>query len=339
MSKVLDSYNEIGSIRPWINKIRRIGPNPYYWLYRGNWWLVDKLHYITRFPIHIDIETTNFCNLKCTMCPHSLEDFKMAKGHFDFELYKKIIKECKKYRLSSLKLNIRGEPLLHKHLVDMVSIAKENGILEVMFNTNGTLLSPQKTRDLIEAGLDYLIVSIDGATKDTYDRIRVGGDFNVIKSNIEYFIQYRKDKRLRKPLIRLQYLEMQENKHEVEQYKAMWQDKVDVMTHNRYSNRGCGEGREAYNMVAIDRANCYHPWRRMSIDWQGNAQMCCGDWNNRCILGNVKNESIYDIWHSEKFNEYRKKLLAHELNDIPCCKDCFVLASYKWENKDKVEKA
>ena len=89
MSKILDSYNEIGFIRPWLNKIRRIGVNPRYWMYRGNWWLVKKFHYVTPFPIHIDIESTNFCNLKCTMCPHSLENFEMAKGLFDFDLYKK----------------------------------------------------------------------------------------------------------------------------------------------------------------------------------------------------------------------------------------------------------
>ena len=334
MPKMLDSYNEVGFFRPWINKYRRIGINPRYWIYRGNWWLVKKLHYITDFPIHIDIESTNFCNLKCTMCPHSLQDFKMEKGYFDFDLYKKIIKECAQHGLSSLKLNIRGEPLLHKRLVDMVSIAKEHGILEVMFNTNGILLTPQKTRELVEAKLDYIIISIDGATKETYDRIRTGGDFNVLKNNIEYFIQYRKEKRLNKPLIRLQYVEMKENSHEVDQYLAMWNDKVDVMTRNRYSNRGCGENREIFDLTSIGRANCYHPWRRLSINWQGNAQICCGDWKGACVLGNVREKTIYEIWHSEKFNKYRKQLMARKLDEIPCCKDCFVLAGYIWKKKD-----
>ena len=143
---------------------------------------------------------------------------------------------------------------------------------------------------------------------------------------------------MRKPLIRLQFVEMKENEHEVAQYYEMWKDKVDVMTHNRYSNRGCGSGREVFNMVPIGRANCYHPWRRLSINWSGDAQICCGDWSSLCILGNVKEKSIYEIWHSDKFNGYREKLMARRLDEIPCCKDCFVLASYVWEKKDQIKK-
>ena len=140
MAKILDSYNEIGRLSPLWNKIRRRGLDLNYWHYRFNWWLVNKLHYTTRFPIHIDIESTNNCNLRCTMCPHSIEDYSMDKGFFDFNEYKNLTEQFKQHRLKSLKLNIRGEPLLHKKLEDMVALAKESGVIEVMFNTNGLLL-------------------------------------------------------------------------------------------------------------------------------------------------------------------------------------------------------
>ena len=333
MRKVLDSYNEVGVVRPFFNRLMRIGLDYEYWAYRSNWWLVNKLHYVTKFPIHIDIEATNFCNLKCTMCPHGLENYEMKKGYFDFGLYKRVLKECGVHGLRSIKLNMRGEPLLHKKLIDMVAIAKEAGILEVMFNTNGLLLTPQKTRDLIEAGLDLLIVSIDGATKETYEKIRVGGDFDLLNENLEYFIRYRKEKQISKPLIRLQFVAMKDNVHESEDYVRMWRNKVDVITVNRYSDRGCGSEKKAFEMVPNGRANCYHPWRRMSVNWDGDAQMCCGDWDSLCILGNVSEKGIYELWHSKLFNEYRKKLRECRLDEIPCCKDCFVLAGYKWEKK------
>lgn len=330
MPKALDSYNEVGFLRPLWNKAKRIGVNPRYWLYRANWNLVKKFHYVTSFPIHIDIESTNFCNLKCSMCPHAIENFEMAKGFFDFDLYRKIIDEGAARGLSSVKLNIRGEPLLNKRLPEMVAYAKQKGILEVMFNTNGLLLTPDKTRELVAAGLDYLIVSIDGDTKATYDAIRKGGDFDTLVKNLEFFVAHRKEKRLQKPLIRLQYVEMEENTHEVQAYLNRWRDKVDVMTVNRYSNRGCGE-RQVHGMTPVGRANCPHPWRRMSIAWNGDAQICCGDWNNVCVLGNAKDHTLHSLWHGEKFKAYRKKLKALQLNDIPCCKDCFVLASYVWD--------
>ena len=334
MAKIIDGYNEIGFFRPRFNKVRRIGINPRYWIYRGNWWLVNKLHYVTRAPIHIDIESTNFCNLRCTMCPHSKDDFELTKGYFDYNLYKKIIKEISRSGVSSIRLNVFGEPLLHKRLVDMVALAKEIGILEVMFTTNGLLLTPTKSRELVEAGLDYLIVSIDGATKETYERIRVGGNFEALKENIEYFVQYRRTKGLAKPLIRLQFVEMQENKHERDQYLEMWRDKVDVMTCNRYVDRGCGEEKKAFGMVPKERANCYHPWRRMSINWQGDAQICCGDIKSLCVLGNVNDKTIQELWHGEKLSEYRNKLKARRLDQIPCCKDCPELSGYTWIKKE-----
>ncbi|MBF0118025.1 MAG: radical SAM protein [Desulfobacterales bacterium] len=331
----LNSYREVGFFKPKLNKYMRLGWNPSYWFYRLRWFMVEKVHYITRFPIHIDIESTNVCNMKCTMCPHSLSDFEMMKGYFDFHLFKKIMAECREFNLCSLKLNIRGEPLLHRRLTDMVAIAKENGIIEVMFNTNGLLLTPEKTRELFEAGLDYLIVSIDGATATTYNKIRQGGNFHQLVENLEYFIRYRKEKKLLKPLLRLQFVEMEENSHEVKKYLTMWQGKVDVMTVNRYSNRGCGE-KQVFNMQPIGRTNCPHPWRRLSIFWNGNSQMCCGDWRNLCVLGNVGTTSIYDIWHSEKLNEYRRILIDSRLNDIICCKECFALVSYIWKRNNMV---
>jgi MoaA/NifB/PqqE/SkfB family radical SAM enzyme len=336
MPRVLDSYNEIGFLKPFLNKLKRIGPDPRYWAYRTNWWLVNKLHYVTRFPIHVDIESTNFCNLKCTMCPHSVEEFSMAKGYFNMDTYRGLLPQFQAGGIKSLKLNMRGEPLLNRNLAEMVALAKEHGILEVMFNTNGLLLTESKTRELAEAGLDYLIVSIDGATAKTYNAIRRGGDFDTLRRNLEYFVAYRRHNRLKKPLLRLQFVEMEENRHEVAEYLAMWEGKADVMTVNQYSNRGCGE-RQAHEMVPVGRVNCFHPWRRMSISWKGEAMMCCGDWQNRCVLGDVAKISISDIWHSPRLADYRGKLKARRLNEIPCCKDCFVLASYAWERKDHLK--
>jgi len=333
MPKIIDSYNEIGRLKPFINKRRRIGVSPRYYWYRFRWWLVNKTHHVTRFPIHLDIESTNACNLKCAMCPHGLDSFEMKKGFFDYEVYQKLVPEFAREGLCSLKLSMRGEPLLHPRLADMVRLAKDAGVVETMINTNGLLLDEGKIRDLYKAGLDYLIISIDGATAETYNGIRRGGDFNRLVSNIEAAVAIRDEMRLKKPLIRLQYVLMPENEHEVDTYLGMWQDKVDIMTVNRYSDRGAGD-KKRFPYSPIGRSNCYHPWRRLSVNWNGDAKMCCGDWEDRCVLGNVKETSISDIWHGDIFNRYRKLLKREELDKIACCKECFVLASYKWR-KDK----
>lgn len=328
--KNIDSYQEIKALHPKWRKYSRLGFVPSYWAYRVQWHIVERFHYITRFPIHIDIETCNVCNLKCVMCPHSVGTMDNP-GFIDFELVKGIVDEGSRYGLKSLKLNIRGEPLLHQGLEDMVAYAKKKNILEVMFNTNAMLLTPERTRGLIAAGLDYIIISIDGATKQTYENIRIGADFETVCNNIRFLSEYRSKNKLKKPLIRLQFVKMKENVHELPLYIEQWKDYVDVMTANDYSNRvnTCIE-RTTRQTLPYARANCPHPWRRLSVTSSGNILMCCGDWYERGTLGNIRKDSIYDIWHGDEMNTRRALLKAAELDKIPSCKDCFVLASYKW---------
>lgn len=134
-----------------------------YFIYRKRWQEYPQKKIIADFPLHLDIETTNNCNLRCPMCGRNWMEEKI--GYLDWELFKKIIDEGIKYHLPSIKLNYRREPLLHPDLSKMVKYAKEKGILEVQSNTNGLLLNDQKAEELIEAGLDRIIFSFDGATK------------------------------------------------------------------------------------------------------------------------------------------------------------------------------
>ena len=91
----------------------------------------------------------------------------------------------------SVKLNWRGEPLTHPRLPRLVDYAKRAGILEVLINSNAVELSERKSRDLIEAGLDVLIYSFDGGTKETYEKIRIRGKFDVVTSNLRRLIELR----------------------------------------------------------------------------------------------------------------------------------------------------
>ena len=141
-----------------------------YFAYRKKWKDYPQKRIVGNFPLHLDIESTNTCNLNCPMCGRNW--MKERLGFIDFGLYKKIINQAAKYHLPSVKLNYRGEPLLHPKISEMVRYAKEKGILEVQFNTNGLLLNEKKAKELIEAGLDRIIFSFDGATKKTYEKIR-----------------------------------------------------------------------------------------------------------------------------------------------------------------------
>ena len=122
---------------------------PEYWEYRKKWNENPISHTVNRVPIHLDIEATSNCNLKCKMCPRTdmvSEGKFWDVKNFDFELYKKIITEAGEKGLCSIKFNYLGEPLMNPNLVDMIKFAKDHGVVDVMFNTNATLLTERNAK-------------------------------------------------------------------------------------------------------------------------------------------------------------------------------------------------
>ena len=99
---------------------------------------------------------------------------------------------------------------MHPKLTDMVKYAKDKGIIEVQFNTNGLLLDATKANELLDAGLDRIIFSFDGATKETYERIRAGSDYYGVINNIKRVVELRDDRGMKRPCVRVQMVEMEE---------------------------------------------------------------------------------------------------------------------------------
>jgi radical SAM protein with 4Fe4S-binding SPASM domain len=286
---------------------------PEYFDYRKKWKEYPEKRIVKDFPLHLDIESTNNCNLRCIMCGRNFMKEKL--GRIDFKLFKKIIDEGAKYNLPSIKLNYRGEPLLHPKISEMVKYAKEKGIIEVQFNTNGFLLSEKKAKELIRAGLDRIIFSFDGATKKTYEKIRRGSNFERVVDNIKNLVALRNKMKLERPLVRVQMVKMKENGKEAEKFIEMWQP---------VANR-VGLIKER-NPLGSKKKNkgfaCPQIWQRLMICWDGEVRMCCGDWYGEVVLGNVKKEKIHDIWHSEKLKKIRKLHAENNFNKIPVCAKC-----------------
>lgn len=324
-------YHEIGFTKSTISKIKSYGLDYRYILYRAKWNLLGKRPFATAAPIHVDIETASSCNLKCTMCPHGKEGYDMEKGIMKDELARKIIKDCIDSGVTSIKLSGRGEALLNKHLVDYVHMAKQGGILDVMFNTNALLLTEEKSRALVDAGLDLLIISIDGSTKDTYNAIRIGSDYDTVIANLNHILDYKKSKSTNKPMIRLQFVKMEENIHEFEEFNRMWKDKVDVIVGLDFSDRTDGGDKSAMKRVKTGRAYCPHPFRRLTINSSGKALMCCVDWDNKYPVGDMNTDTIKDVWHGKRIQTGRTCIKNLEHNKIPSCRDCFSPISYTWK--------
>ena len=164
--------------------------------YRKKWINNPQNYIVERGPLHLDIEPTNACNLKCLMCPRTVlieenREFKITKIRLNE--YKKIIDEAVKIGVYSIKLNWLGEPLVHSEIVEMITYAKKMGIIDIMLNTNAVLLDEDMSFKLINSGLDKIFFSFDSPYKDEYENIRIGASYEDTLNNIKNFNRIRNE--------------------------------------------------------------------------------------------------------------------------------------------------
>jgi len=150
-------------------------------------------------PVCLYLEVTNRCNLLCETCPRTFEDLE-PPADLSWELFTKIIDQAE--NVQRVVLHGVGEPMLVKHLPDMIRYLKARGIY-TLFNTNGTLLTARKQRDLIETGLDELRVSLDAADAQTFLAVRGKDFFDRIVRNISSFTKLQAEMGREKPLVSL----------------------------------------------------------------------------------------------------------------------------------------
>ena len=269
------------------------------------------------FPLHLDIEVTSACNLKCPFCATTYSKFE--NGFMKWETVKKILDEAGENGLYACKFNFRGEPLLHKDIGRFISYAKKKGIIDVFFNTNAVLLTKDKAKMLIDSGLDRLTVSFEGFEKTLYEKNRTGAKFEEVVANVERLRNLREKACRTKPKIRIQAVLVPELKDRLSEYVSFWKDKVDQVSYNEME-------------PSVDTVNnkikkvksswiCPFPYQRMTVMWDGTLTACKNDYYGKLAMGNVESVSIKKCWTDslDALRKLHKKGLAH---DIETCGEC-----------------
>ena len=305
------------------NLYRKGGLNPAFYLYRYRFNTYPNKFKIGKYPLDVIAETSNICNLRCIMCFQSDEALPVSKTTkvplMTMDTFKKIVDECARYRLPALKLSWRGEPMLNRNFTEMLRYAKSKGILEVTSLTNGTLMDETICRQIVDAKMDQLIISIDGFTKETYEKIRVGADYDVVLNNVKNLIGIRG--KLKKPFIRLQYTESDINRHETMEFYQYWKNRVDEISISYCQDFGSPEKNSPEN-VPIHEYCCQQPFQRLVIMTDGNVCVCATDIIGSLIIGNIHDSSIKELWNSKKINEIRVKHKTRQSYHINMCRIC-----------------
>ncbi len=304
--------------------------------YRKKWKAVNNFELLTDFPLYLQVELHQICNLRCPSCtigmPDSAANAKyVTDAHIDWELYKKIILEGEKYGCPALNPQGVNEPLLSPDLEDHIKFASQHGFFDIMMNTNATLLSEERTKKLLDSGLTRIRFSLDSATEELYNKVRVGGNYDTVMKNIERFIEMRNASGSELPVVGVNFVRMSVNEHEEELFIKKWENKADFIafqefmppeTEFDYSSMYPSDS--IYHTDMREGFNCQQPWQRFFIHNTGEVCPCCAWFSSELSMGNVANQSLYDIWNSEKMNSLRSIHKEGKFWENEWCKKCVV---------------
>lgn len=247
---------------------------------------------------------------------------KRPKGNMEFSTLKKVVDESRGRSKTSY-LHQIGEPLLHKGIIEMINYVADAGI-RTSISTNGMILEGEWHKKICDSKLDELTIAMDGMTKETYEHYRVGGDFERVMNNLDNFLKFRKEYG-RGPRVEAQIIQMKENDGDIKSFDEKYgplTEGIGVVRIKPYS-RFAGYVDDHGNVQTQPlRFNCSKVKSHITIHWNGDVVICCRDFAGFTKVGNVHEQSVEEIWHSDTYQEYRRQ---HEQQDFAgnlLCKDC-----------------
>lgn len=292
---------------------------------------LKSLQDILLFPLYIQIETISNCNSRCIMCPRSKTKALRQNFIMTDALFEKLVNELQLYsnHLRRVIPQGYGEPLLDPKLPLRIKRLKDIGINQVYISTNASLLNSKIAQDILNSNLDQIDFSIDALTKETYNKIRIGLDYDEVVHNIIGFINLR-NKTGTKTRIRFRYIIQSENAHEFDEFCIFWKkylkenDSVSgKKLHTFGGNIDMPDSKE-YQKLQNNLQNlpCKGIFGSMSILSDGNIPVCGVDLDQNFIAGNVNENKIRDIWSNGLFSEFREKHLRAGRSAYSHCLEC-----------------
>jgi radical SAM protein with 4Fe4S-binding SPASM domain len=261
----------------------------------------------------------------------------------EWELFQKIADEAAAEPLfSAMVYELHNEPLLDKRTFDCVKYLKSiNADKYCILVTNGELLDKFSPSDIIQSNLDSLMVSLNAYSKEMYESINTGLDYDRVMKNVSSLVSNKNTRRR----LALSFVVTEQNAHEVYQANRYWHEKgVKTRVIAEIANRaGTLDSYERLKPKAGSNVTpflsrlwrrlmsgarrvtgCHLPFYQMNILFNGDVIICCHDWNRATIVGNARTSHLREIWNSEKMNEIRRLLLRKRYEQIDSCRECSI---------------
>jgi radical SAM protein with 4Fe4S-binding SPASM domain len=267
--------------------------------------------------------------------------------HFlSLELFDRILSEVQT-TTHTMQFYFQGEPLLNKHLPEMIARAHQVGIYTIV-STNAQTISKELANALVKSGLSRIVVSIDGFSEESYTAYRVGGSLQKALEGLQFM---REAKEIHRSSIRieLQVLRLRTNEHEWEwirnNYRKLGATHLVFKTaqlydyehgnplmptkerYSRYKKTENGTYINKKNITTFSKFKipnypCYRLWSGCVITTNGDVLPCCYDKDHRYAYGNITQQSLAELFHSTKANALRRRVLLYHGEPLDMCKNC-----------------
>lgn len=296
----------------------------------------EEIKQMLLFPSCIQIESTNFCQARCPQCPVWTDRMTRKREHMTWDIFEKVVNDCIGKPIDEVHLHQNGEPLLitANRLADRINYAKEKlnpQDTKVGFYTNGALMNVEATETILKAEPDFIVFSFDGGIKEDYEKIRCGLNFEEVVANIRYFAKRRINLNLvDKVKMSTIFLPQKDNEYHIPEYRDLFkglQFEVGTGGLNNYGGDIDDEKiMHRFQRKIEDRKRpCWRLWTTMVVQSNSEISICCSDFNGTQIIGDVKNQTVEEIWQGKKLEAIRRLHIEHKQNLIPICKNCDVM--------------
>ena len=196
--------------------------------------------------------------------------------------------------------------------------------------TNGTLLNDKNSQIILNSSLTRLFVSIDATSEEVYDKVRIpvnkkiinSGRLSLIEKNIKNFIKLRKLQNKKLPLVRVSFVALEKNVHEVDKFIEKWVNIVDSVEIQKENSIDFYEDlfSKKNTKRLLNKYNCNEPWGQVTIHSDGVVGPCCNTVGRNLPIGNVFKQSLKEIWQGSKMTNIRESFKNEKPNNI--CKLC-----------------
>ncbi len=289
------------------------------WMGLRSWYLKAVLP--LTYPLILNIEPTNRCNLACTFCPRAIS----GRPHADlpWPLFETIAAELGRVGpILRVFLQKDGEPLLHPRIVDMVArLRTVRAARTISIITNGTLLDEALFLRLAEAGLTDVIVSLDAVERSEYRALKGADRFDLVEQNVRTAVALKRQRGLNTPSIKVRMVARQGHEHQVELFRQRWQGQADAVDITPY-HTWMGAVRDERCYSGGERYPCALLWYTGVINADGRVSPCCIDYAERGTFARVGPDGFGPIWRGHALERLRRLHVEGRYHDTPVCGPC-----------------